>query len=70
VVKRIASLNDLGIAEKLLPPVTTLHIAPDELWRKFAKLLTEQFGQVKRHDAGLCEAESGIGYFCYGSVAF
>ena len=38
----VISLNDLGIAEKLLPPVTSLHIAPDELGRRAAKLLIEQ----------------------------
>lgn len=38
----VISLNDLGIAEKLLPPVTGLHIAPDTLGRKAAKLLIEQ----------------------------
>jgi len=37
----VISLNDLGIAEKLLPPVTSLHIAPDELGRRAAKLLIE-----------------------------
>jgi len=35
----VISLNDLGIAEKLLPPVTALHIAPDELGRRAAQLL-------------------------------
>jgi len=38
----VISLNDLGIAEKLLPPVTALHIAPDELGRNAAKLLVER----------------------------
>jgi len=38
----VISLNDLGIAEKLLPPVTALHIAPDELGRRAAKLLIER----------------------------
>jgi LacI family transcriptional regulator len=38
----VISLNDLGIAEKLLPPVTALHIAPDELGRHAAKLLIER----------------------------
>ena len=38
----VISLNDLGIAEKLLPPVTSLHIAPDELGRRAAKLLIER----------------------------
>jgi len=38
----VISLNDLGIAEKLLPPVTALHIAPDELGRRAVKLLIEQ----------------------------
>jgi DNA-binding LacI/PurR family transcriptional regulator len=32
----------LGIAEKLLPPVTALHIAPDELGRKAAEVLIGQ----------------------------
>ncbi|MEZ8222235.1 substrate-binding protein-like domain-containing protein [Candidatus Fervidibacteria bacterium JGI MDM2 JNZ-1-D12] len=39
--------NDLGIAEKLLPPVTALHIAPDELGRKAAQLLIEQLENDK-----------------------
>jgi LacI family transcriptional regulator len=38
----VISLNDLGIAEKLLPPVTSLHIAPDELGRKAAEVLIGQ----------------------------
>jgi LacI family transcriptional regulator len=38
----VISLNDLGIAEKLLPPVTALHIAPDELGRKAAEVLIGQ----------------------------
>lgn len=37
----VISLNDLGVAEKLLPPVTALHIAPDELGRKAAELLID-----------------------------
>ncbi|GBC99932.1 Ribose operon repressor [bacterium HR17] len=37
----VISLNDLGIAEKLLPPVTALHISPDELGRKAAQALIE-----------------------------
>ncbi len=43
----VISLNDLGIAEKLLPPVTALHIAPDELGRKAAQLLIEQLENDK-----------------------
>lgn len=37
----VISLNDLGIAEKLLPLVTALHISPDELGRKAAQVLIE-----------------------------
>ncbi len=37
----VISLNDLGIAEKLLPPVTALYIAPDELGRKAVQLLIQ-----------------------------
>ncbi len=37
----VISLNDLGIAEKLLPPVTALHVSPDELGRKAAQVLIE-----------------------------
>ncbi len=38
----VISLNDLGVAEKLLPPVTALHIAPDELGRKAAQVLIDR----------------------------
>jgi DNA-binding LacI/PurR family transcriptional regulator len=50
----VISLNDLGIAEKLLPPVTSLHIAPDELGRKAAEVL---IGQL---DNGILPAQRDI----------
>jgi len=50
----VISLNDLGIAEKLLPPVTALHIAPDELGRKAAEVL---IGQL---DNGILPAQRDI----------
>ncbi len=49
----LISLNDLGVAEKLLPPVTALHIAPDELGRKAAQIL---LGQLEG-DMPLAETE-------------
>jgi len=38
----VISLNDLGVAEKLLPPGTATHIAPDKLGRKAAQVLIDQ----------------------------
>ena len=49
MVGRTAPFQRLGIAEKLLPPVTSLHIAPDELGRKAAKLLIEHLDKGARY---------------------
>lgn len=43
----LISLNDLGVAETLLPPVTALHIAPAELGRKAAGLLIMRLKRPK-----------------------
>ncbi len=50
----VISLNDLGIAEKLHPPVTALHIAPDELGRHAANLL------IMRLDDDIVPSETDI----------